>query len=142
DIERIFQLTPFTRQTLFFSATMAPEIERITNTFLHNPERIEVARHATSSETIEQRLVELTPTRKDQTSKQKRELLRALIDAEGEALKTAIILSNRKTDVDIVSKSLRAHGYDAAAIHGDLDQTHRTRTLDDFREGRLRFLVA
>ncbi len=142
DIERIFQLTPFTRQTLFFSATMAPEIERITNTFLHNPERIEVARQATTSETITQRLVELTPTRKDQTAKQKRELLRALIDAEGERLKNAIIFSNRKTEVDIVSKSLRAHGYDAAAIHGDLDQSHRTRTLDDFREGRLRFLVA
>ena len=52
DIERIFQLTPFTRQTLFFSATMAPEIERITDTFLHSPERIEVARQATTSETI------------------------------------------------------------------------------------------
>ena len=142
DIERIFQLTPFTRQTLFFSATMAPEIERITNTFLHAPERIEVARQATASETIEQRLIELTPTRKDQTAKQKRELLRALIDGEGEALKNAIIFCNRKTDVDIVSKSLRAHGYDAAAIHGDLDQSHRTKTLDDFREGGLRFLVA
>ncbi len=49
DIERIFQLTPFTRQTLFFSATMAPEIERITNTFLTNPAKIEVARQATAS---------------------------------------------------------------------------------------------
>ena len=61
DIERIFQLTPFTRQTLFFSATMAPEIERITDTFLHSPERIEVARQATTSETITQKLVEITP---------------------------------------------------------------------------------
>ncbi|MEQ9675110.1 MAG: DEAD/DEAH box helicase, partial [Roseovarius indicus] len=52
DIERIFGLTPFTRQTLFFSATMASEIERITNTFLQAPERIEVARQATASETI------------------------------------------------------------------------------------------
>jgi hypothetical protein len=84
DIERIFQLTPFTRQTLFFSATMAPEIERITDTFLHTPERIEVARQATTSETITQKLVEITPTRRDQSAKQKRELLRALIRAEGE----------------------------------------------------------
>ncbi|WP_366916079.1 DEAD/DEAH box helicase [uncultured Paracoccus sp.] len=142
DIERIFQLTPFTRQTLFFSATMAPEIERITNTFLHSPERIEVARQATTGENITQRLVEITPTRRDQTAKQKRELLRALIDAEGEALKNAIIFCNRKTDVDIVAKSLKKHGYDAAPIHGDLDQSQRMRTLDEFREGKLRFLIA
>ncbi|AUH32201.1 DEAD/DEAH box helicase [Paracoccus tegillarcae] len=142
DIERIFQLTPFTRQTLFFSATMAPEIERITNTFLHSPERIEVARQATTSETITQRLIQITPTRRDQTAKQKRELLRALIDAEGTDLKNAIIFCNRKTDVDIVAKSLKKHGYDAAPIHGDLDQSQRMRTLDGFRDGSLRFLIA
>ncbi len=147
DIERIFQLTPFTRQTLFFSATMAPEIERITNTFLHAPERIEVARQATTSETITQKLVELTPTRRDMAAKQKRDLLRALIDAEGPetesgGLKNAIIFCNRKTDVDILAKSLAKHGYDAAPIHGDLDQSHRTRTLESFREGKLKFLIA
>ena len=147
DIERIFQLTPFTRQTLFFSATMAPEIERITNTFLHAPERIEVARQATASETITQKLIQFTPTRKDQAAKQKRELLRALIDAEGLAtetggLKNAIIFCNRKTDVDIVAKSLAKYGYDAAPIHGDLEQSHRTRTLDSFRDGSLKLLVA
>ncbi|MBP8929815.1 MAG: DEAD/DEAH box helicase, partial [Paracoccus sp.] len=142
DIERIFQLTPFTRQTLFFSATMAPEIERITDTFLHSPERIEVARQATTSETITQKLVEITPTRRDQSAKQKRELLRALIRAEGEGLKNAIIFCNRKTDVDIVAKSLKAHGFDAAPIHGDLDQRHRMATLDEFRDGKLRLLVA
>ena len=142
DIERIFQLTPFTRQTLFFSATMAPEIERITDTFLHSPERIEVARQATTSETITQKLMEITPTRRDQSAKQKRELLRALIRAEGEGLKNAIIFCNRKTDVDIVAKSLKAHGFDAAPIHGDLDQRHRMATLDEFREGKLRLLVA
>ena len=142
DIERIFQLTPFTRQTLFFSATMAPEIERITNTFLHSPERVEVARQATTSETITQRLIEITPSRRDQSAKQKRDLLRALIDAEGEKLTNAIIFCNRKTDVDIVSKSLQKHGYDAAALHGDLDQSHRTRTLEGFRDGKLKLLVA
>ena len=142
DIERIFQLTPFTRQTLFFSATMAPEIERITDTFLHAPERIEVARQATTSETITQKLVELAPSRRDLAAKQKRDLLRALIDGEGEKLTNAIIFCNRKTDVDIVAKSLAKHGYDAAPIHGDLDQSHRTRTLDNFRDGKLRLLVA
>ncbi|MTE00063.1 DEAD/DEAH box helicase [Paracoccus sp. YIM 132242] len=147
DIERIFQLTPFTRQTLFFSATMAPEIERITDTFLHAPERIEVARQATASETITQKLVQFTPSRRDLAAKQKRDLLRALIDAEGPetetgGLKNAIIFCNRKTDVDIVAKSLAKYGYDAAPIHGDLDQSHRTRTLDSFRGGTLKFLVA
>ncbi len=142
DIERIFQLTPFTRQTLFFSATMAPEIERITNTFLHTPARIEVARQATTSETIEQRLIAITPTRRDQSAKQKRELLRAVIRAEGEACTNAILFCNRKTEVDILAKSLKAHGFNAAPIHGDLEQSQRMKTLDGFRDGTIRFLVA
>ncbi len=142
DIERIFQLTPFTRQTLFFSATMAPEIERITNTFLTAPARIEVARQATTSETIEQRLVEFAPSRRDQSAKQKREVLRGLIEAEGAACTNAIIFCNRKTDVDIVAKSLKTHGFNAAPIHGDLAQSERMRTLDGFRDGTLHLLVA
>ncbi|MDV7269529.1 DEAD/DEAH box helicase [Thioclava sp. A2] len=142
DIERIFQLTPFTRQTLFFSATMAPEIERITNTFLHTPTRIEVARQATTSENITQRLIEVTPARRDQTAKAKRELLRSLIAQEGEACTNAIVFCNRKVDVDIVAKSLKTHGFNAAPIHGDLDQSQRMRTLDAFRDGSLQVLVA
>ncbi|NNK78416.1 MAG: DEAD/DEAH box helicase [Litoreibacter sp.] len=142
DIEKIFQLTPFTRQTLFFSATMAPEIERITNTFLSNPARIEVARQATTSETITQAVYELPATRRDAQAKAKREFLRQLIEQEGEAVTNGIIFCNRKVDVDIVAKSLKKHGYNAEAIHGDLDQSHRTRTLDGFRDGNIRFLVA
>jgi len=142
DIERIFGLTPFTRQTLFFSATMAPEIERITNTFLSAPERIEVARQATASENISQSVVMFKGTRKDREGSQKRQLLRALIDQEGYALTNAIIFCNRKTDVDICAKSLNKYGYQAAPIHGDLDQAQRMKTLDDYREGRLKFLVA
>jgi len=142
DIERIFSLTPFTRQTLFFSATMAPEIERITNTFLSAPERIEVARQATTSETIEQGVLMFKSSRRDREGTEKRKVLRALIDAEGEKCTNAIIFCNRKTDVDVVAKSLKKYGYDAAPIHGDLDQSQRTRTLDGFREGTLRFLCA
>jgi len=142
DIERIFGLTPFTRQTLFFSATMAPEIERITNTFLSNPARIEVARQATTSENITQGVVMFKASRKDREASEKRNLLRLLIDAEGEKCTNAIIFCNRKMDVDAVSQSLKKHGYDAAPIHGDLDQSQRTRTLDGFRAGDLRFLVA
>jgi len=142
DIERIFQLTPFTRQTLFFSATMAPEIERITNTFLSNPVRVEVARQATTSSTIEQKLISFTPSRKDRSFGEKRAMLRALIKDEGEACSNAIIFCNRKMDVDVVAKSLKAHGFNAAPIHGDLEQSQRMKTLDAFRDGELRFLVA
>ena len=142
DIERIFQMTPFTRQTLFFSATMAPEIERITNTFLSAPTRIEVARQATTSENIEQGVLMFKPSRKDREATEKRKVLRALIDAEGDKCTNAIIFCNRKMDVDTVAKSLKKYGYDAAPIHGDLDQSQRTKTLDGFRNGGLRFLVA
>ncbi len=142
DIERIFQLTPFTRQTLFFSATMAPEIERITNTFLSNPAKIEVARAATTSETITQALVYHTPRRKDYTAKDKRAILRSIIEQEGEACTNAIIFCNRKTEVDIVAKSLKKHGLNAEPIHGDLEQSHRMRVLGGFREGEIRFLCA
>ena len=142
DIERIFQLTPFTRQTMFYSATMAPEIERITNTFLTNPARIEVARQATASLTITQSLIEVKPARKDRNAAEKRSVLRALIRAEGEACTNAIIFCNRKVEVDVVAKSLKSHGFNAAPIHGDLEQSQRTKTLDAFRDGTLHLLIA
>ena len=81
-------------------------------------------------------------SRKDREPSEKRKVLRALIDREGEKCTNAIIFCNRKMDVDVVAKSLKKYGYDAAPIHGDLDQSQRTRTLDGFREGSLRFLVA
>jgi len=142
DIERIFSLTPFTRQTFFYSATMAPEIERITNTFLSAPARVEVARQATASETIEQTLVAVTPERRDMAFKMKRAVLRELIRSEGPRLKNAIIFCNRKVDVDVLAKSLKTHGFDASPIHGDLDQSVRTRTLEAFRDGSLKLLIA
>lgn len=142
DIERIFSLTPFTRQTLFFSATMAPEIERITNIFMANPVKVEVARRATTAETIDQRVVMVTPSRKDRQPTEKRAALRALIDAEGAGCTNAIIFCNRKIEVDAVAKSLKKHGYNAAALHGDLDQSKRMEVLGGFRDGSLRLLVA
>jgi superfamily II DNA/RNA helicase len=142
DIEEIFKRTPFTRQTLFFSATMAPEIERITNTFLSNPAKIEVARAATTNVNIKQGVVMFKGSSKPKEPSEKRALLRKLIDAEGEACSNAIIFCNRKSDVDIVAKSLNKYGYQAAPIHGDLDQSHRTKTLDKFRDNELRILVA
>ncbi|MCB5410604.1 DEAD/DEAH box helicase [Pseudogemmobacter faecipullorum] len=142
DIERIFQLTPFTRQTMFYSATMAPEIERITNTFLNAPARVEVARQATTNTNIDQKLVFFTPSRKDRTFTEKRAVLRELIRAEGEACTNGIIFCNRKMDVDVVAKSLKSHGFNAAPIHGDLAQSERMKTLDAFRDGSLHILVA
>jgi superfamily II DNA/RNA helicase len=142
DIERIFTLTPPKRQTMFYSATMAPEIERITKTFLKNPAKIEVARQATTSTTITQALIQVTPVRKDRSFGDKRAVLRGLIKAEGEACTNAIIFCNRKMDVDVVAKSLKSHGFNAAPIHGDLAQSERMKTLDAFRDGTLHLLVA
>ena len=142
DIERIFQMTPPKRQTLFFSATMAPEIERITKTFLKNPAKIEVERQNTMATTIEQLLIQFAPSRKDRSFTEKRAVLRSLIRQEGETCTNAIIFCNRKMDVDVVAKSLKSHGFNAAPIHGDLDQSQRTKTLDAFRDGSLHLLIA
>jgi superfamily II DNA/RNA helicase len=142
DIERIFQMTPPSRQTLFFSATMAPEIERITKTFLKNPAKVEVARQNSASTTIEQQLIQFQPSRKDRSFTEKRAVLRSLIKGEGESCTNAIIFCNRKMDVDVVAKSLKAHGFNAAPIHGDLEQSQRMKTLDAFRDGALHLLVA
>lgn len=142
DIERIFKLTPFTRQTLFFSATMAPEITRITQEFLQNPERVEVARQATTGENITQKICMFKASHRSKEGKEKRALLRDILTAEGDTLDNGIIFCNRKSEVDIVMKSLKKYGFDAGAIHGDLDQSTRTKTLEAFRGGTLKILVA
>jgi superfamily II DNA/RNA helicase len=142
DIERIFKLTPFTRQTLFFSATMAPEITRITEEFLQNPERVEVARQATTGENIEQKICQFKAPNRAREASYKREVLREILKAEAATITNGIIFCNRKTDVDIVMKSLNKHGFDAGAIHGDLDQKVRMQVLGGFRDGNLKLLVA
>jgi len=142
DIEKIFKLTPFTRQTLFFSATMAPEITRITQEFLHNPERVEVARQATTSETILQAVCMVKASRRDQAAKAKRDALRTIIADPAQNVQNGIVFCNRKVDVDIVAKSMKKHKLNASPIHGDLDQSVRTRTLNGFRDGTVQFLIA
>jgi superfamily II DNA/RNA helicase len=137
DVERICKLLPFTRQTLFYSATMPPEIQRLTDQFLHNPARVEVARPATTATNITQELVEIPAN-----DWAKREALRRLIREAEPTLNNAIVFCNRKRDVDVVAKSLAKHGFDAAPIHGDLDQSLRTKTLERFRAGELKILVA
>jgi len=136
DIERIFKLTPPRRQTLFFSATMPPEITRLTTQFLKDPTRLEASRPAQTADTITQYLVRI-PT---SDPKAKRAALRALIGRAD--VRNGIVFCNRKTEVDVVAKSLKQHGFDAAPIHGDLDQSLRMKTLAAFRSGELKLLVA
>ncbi|HZP10106.1 DEAD/DEAH box helicase [Methyloceanibacter sp.] len=135
DIERICKLLPFTRQTLFFSATMPPEIQRLADKFLHNPARVEVAPQATAAATIVQRL-----KRAPDDPAAKREALRALMREID--VKNAIIFCNRKKDVGILFRSLQRHGFSVGALHGDMDQRQRMATLDAFRNGQIAFLAA
>ena len=134
DIERVCKLVPFTRQTLFFSATMPPEITRLTEAFLHNPVRVEVARASTTASTIRQALVAT------HGHAEKRESLRRLIRG-AENLKNAIIFCNRKRDVAILHRSLVKHGFSAGALHGDMDQLARMASLDAFKTGDVSLLV-
>jgi superfamily II DNA/RNA helicase len=136
DIERICKLVPFTRQTLFFTATMPPEIRRVTETFLHNPVKVEVSRPATTASTVAQSQV---PSRSE--PHEKREVLRRLL-RDAKDLKNAIIFCNRKREVAILHKSLQKHGFSVGALHGDMDQPARMAALDQFRKGELPLLVA
>ena len=136
DIERIVKLVPFTRQTLFFSATMPPIIEKLADQFLQNPVQVAVATASSTSKTIDQKLVKAPKKEWD-----KRATLRELIDS-AENLNNAIIFCNRKTDVASVYKSLKKRDYSVGSLHGDMDQTSRTKTLGEFRSGELKLLVA
>ncbi|MGO7424754.1 DEAD/DEAH box helicase, partial [Rhizobium ruizarguesonis] len=136
DIERIAKMIPFTRQTLFFSATMPSEIQKLADRFLQNPERIEVAKPASAAATVTQRFV--ASHGKDY---EKRAVLRELVRAQTE-LKNAIIFCNRKKDVADLFRSLERHGFSVGALHGDMDQRSRTMTLQSFRDGNLQLLVA
>ena len=135
DVERICKLIPFTRQTLFYSATMPPEIQRLTEQFLHNPVRVEVSRPATTANNITQETI-LVPN----NDWAKREALRRLVREN--PVKNAIVFCNRKRDVDVVAKSLAKHGFSVAPLHGDLDQSVRTKTLEAFKNDEIQLLVA
>src|SRR6267154_193417 len=132
DVERIVGLLPRTRQTLFFSATMPPEIRRLADAFLSNPKEISVAPPSSPAVLVEQALVVVDAA-------EKREALRRLIRSE--EVRNAIIFCNRKKDVDILQKSLARHGFDVAALHGDMSQPKRTETLERFKKDEIRLLV-
>jgi superfamily II DNA/RNA helicase len=134
DVERIVGLLPKKdRQTLFFSATLPPEIRRLGDAFLNDPVEISVTPPTSPAELVTQSLVVVAP-------EEKREALRRLITSE--EVKNALIFCNRKRDVDILQRSLARHGLDAAALHGDMPQAKRTETLERFKNGEIRLLVA
>ena len=136
DIERICKLVPFTRQTLFFTATMPTEIRRITETFLHNPQKVEVSKPATTATTVTQLAVSA-----GRESYEKRDILRQLIRSAKD-LQNAIIFCNRKREVADLHKSLLRHGFAAVALHGDMEQPARMAALEQFRKGEAPLLVA
>ncbi|WP_455474680.1 DEAD/DEAH box helicase [Bartonella sp. B30(2025)] len=137
DIERICKLTPFTRQTLFFSATMAPEIAKLAKQFLHFPVSVEVTKASSTAKTITQRLV-----KSESKAWDKRAVLRNLINNEGNELKNAIIFCNRKRDISELFRSLTRHNFSVGALHGDMDQHSRMNTLANFKDNKLTLLVA
>ena len=132
DVERIVSMLPSTRQTLFFSATMGPEIRRLCDAFLTNPKEIAVSRAASVATTITEGLALVA-------EHDKREALRRLIRSQN--VQNALIFCNRKRDVDILHKSLTKHHFDAGALHGDMAQTVRFSTLEKFKANELRLLV-
>jgi len=136
DIERICKLVPFTRQTLFFTATMPAEIRRITEQFLHNPVRVEVSRPASTVAATTQLLAKSGREPHD-----KRDTLRRLLRS-AEGLKNAIIFCNRKRDVATLHRSLQRHGFSVQALHGDMDQPARMAALEQFRKNEVTLLVA
>lgn len=132
DIEKIVGLLPPMRQTLLFSATMAPEIKRLTAKFLSNPREIAVSPPATTAVTVEQFLVSTSPRTKNAT-------LEKILKKEN--VQNAFIFCNRKRDVDSLSKYLKSKGLNASPLHGDMAQSARTETLDKFKSGAITLLV-
>lgn len=132
DIEKIVGLLPPHRQTLFFSATMAPEIRRLADAFLRHPAEITVSRQSSVAATIEEALV-IVP------EDEKRRTLKKLLRREN--VQSAIVFCNRKRDVDMIQQYLTKHGIEAGHLHGDLAQSLRFSTLERFRSGELKFLI-
>jgi len=132
DVEKIVGLLPKIRQTLFFSATMGPEIRRLADAFLMNPKEVKVSTGASAATTVVQALAVVEEI-------DKRETLRHLIRVE--EVKNAFIFCNRKRDVDVLFRSLKKHGFDVVQLHGDMAQSARGETLEKFKKGEARLMV-
>ncbi len=134
DVEKIVSLLPKKRQTLFFSATMPPEIKRLADAFLNEPKEITVSAPASTATTVTQGLC-LVPHQ----DFAKRDALRRLMATE--QVRSALIFCNRKRDVDTLFKSLKRHGFNVGSLHGDMDQSTRTATLEGFKRGDIAIMV-
>jgi superfamily II DNA/RNA helicase len=133
DVERIVGLLPPLRQTLMFSATMPPEIRRLANTILHNAKEIRVTPPASPADTVEHFLVRAT-------ARSKRRLLEGFLRTE--AVRNGLVFCNRKRDAADLARALARDGFSVDALHGDMDQGSRIATLEAFKRGDVRFLVA
>lgn len=133
DIEFICSKLPETRQTMLFSATMPPPIEKLAKKFLTNPKRIEVSRAASTN-------ADITAFKVPVKSRAKRETLRWFL--ENDLVETAIIFANKKTTVRELNQSLKRHGFRSSEIHGDMDQGSRIKELERFKAGEVNILVA
>ena len=133
DIEEICSKLPKSRQTLLFSATMPPPIQKLAAKFLNDPKRVEVARPATANVNIDQRVVQVSADKK-------KDVLKDLIKSEG--VKNAIVFCNRKTTVRELASSLRRAKLSAAQIQGDMDQSQRIAEFERFKSGEINILVA
>ncbi|MXS85181.1 ATP-dependent helicase [Nitrosomonas sp. HPC101] len=134
DVERIASSTPTNRQTLLFSATLDTTIEKIAARLLKTPKRIQIASQHAKLDHIEQRMHYV-----DDLTHKNRLLDHLLRDT---TIKQAIIFTATKRDADSLADNLSAQGHKAAAMHGDMTQRERTRTLTGLRQGRLKILVA
>src|SRR3569833_2432291 len=133
DIEEICSKLPKSRQTLLFSATMPPPIQKLSQKNHNDPKRVEVARPATANVNIEQRLVEVRPDKK-------KDALRDIL--EHEEFRNAIVFSNRKTTVRELTSSLKRSGFAVGQIQGDMDQSDRIAEFDRFKNDEITVLVA
>ena len=133
DIEEICSKLPKSRQTLLFSATMPPPIQKLAQKFLNEPKRVEVARPASANINIDQKIVPVDPD-------MKREMLRRLLRAED--VKNAIIFCNRKSTVRELTTSLKRSGFAVGQIHGDMEQSDRIAEFDRFKRDEINILVA
>lgn len=142
DVEKIVSLISPMRQTLFFSATMPPEIRRLADQFLMNPKEITVAPPASTADTVTQGLIMVSHgdgKRHGAGHKEKRVALRKLIARE--TVRDALIFCNRKRDVGILCRSMQKHGFSAGQLHGDMSQPARMETLEKFKKGEITYLV-
>ena len=133
DVDKIMAVLPKTRQTLLFSATMAPDIRKLVEQYMMLPKTVEVAGHKGAKTSIEQFAILASDTNKREAL---REILRTHPDLN------CVIFCNRKRDIDLLKSSLMRHKFSVGAIHGDMDQESRNNTLQSFKAGEINVLIA